>query len=1491
MSLRFVGSQLLRTGPSSLLIGASKASASFWVQVNAGNDVVAANGVEVFGDSGGKFSATLSGTGSLRLQWSSNDGQSNATSACTLALMPGTSYHVAASWQVGTQQYYLNGVQVGADIKGGTLGVLGDSTLHPYRLGSDQAGADVTLDQPTLWVGYALTPQDVVALRDRTAQPSGVAPSSITLEWSLGGADSAPAQVGDAGLADASTSGLNLSSIVGTAPTYQAADLDYVARPTVGLANSSASGRSIILFAQDGTGVNTGVTSIASSDEIQSLQFAEPPSGDAFTLTFGGESTAPIPVTVSPPSAYGLWTIPVVEGHSYDLASTFLGNYYAVAEFGFETIQGGVVVARTVLGGGQGVPSDPPLPGFNDAGIHWPDGTPVPWMTIATGIVATGSTLQIRVTGSLPNGYFDIDALRADDTTAGTLTYYDDASPYLQCFPTGNGNSQSNQDEGFDGTYTVFGQISGIGPIVTVTGGATAIQSALEAVPAIGSGNVLVADLSNGGGGNYRITFVGSLANAPRALIVSPDPNVLVAQVNAGGLAPTLSIGGGSPIPLYNWVWTETSPLPYALCPLPQSAPASQTFIVQQLPCLLEGGWNGSVEDPTSLSGAPIYGFSAGASMTFPLPELPPATYEVAVTYPHAPFSSGGTTCQPSTATQFLVLDAFGNTLATYSVDQSQPPADYQDSTGRGWKVLGSFATTPSQTGLTLVINTVGQSAVATGSVQPVAILDAMQLVRTSADTSVVLAPGSTATLSIPGGWMTTTLGAVPATSGLPVAPPSPNVILPTFVNGPKTLKPGYNVEQAIYGSTFPTHSNLAYMMPAGWSGVRDANGYPTKLIASRDGNNDVVLPVSNNNLIITPNSSLSFGDPRIGTAVINPGLFVMTWDGDESVEMYSGYQGTAVTEVSNSLTGTTGNRRVYNVQIDPTLAAGPSLSLRIQTTTPDPSDSTGNLYLIHLSNLTIYPPDPSDPTGQTIWENPPLFHPWFLYKLQGMRSLRYLDPLNINNNPCSGLSDYKPATHSDRCSPTFAGQTVGIATIGPATNPYFVLERSLVEVLITTTVPHGLFDGCIVNFSGCGTVQTPGGELPLDLTFAAVHVVNETTLSCVCGGGYGSEMTNTLSGGTLVVPNHGTAWPIEDVVALVAASGATDLWFNTPITIDTSPGGGAYQVAAKLATTLPAGIKVHVEPGNECWNFGFFTYFWCKLQNARITGVSDGKYDHFYVNQAKAIHDQFLAAFTAAGRASDLVRVVGLFTAGPNTTTEIAGYFQQLGGSFEEACVAVYTSGWPAVGYDTDQLPIFNAMTTDQLLDYAELNAVYGGEPDDYVAAHARALTAAGFPAVKMTAYEGAAPASVPVDPPGVQPPANTPNYALRMNATKRHPRMYAILLQYAQAFQDVGLTLWNYFNVGGGTSFSTWEAYERGDQQRGTGDMVADAINVTNPQAKNQVLSELGGAWHYWSTLVTPATTTTTTTTTKKITPGRNGPIRANGFPRGTFRTVRPR
>jgi hypothetical protein len=1466
MSLRSVGNQLLQTAPSLVLAGATKVSASFWVQVNPGNNVSGASGVVIFGDAGGKFSAKLSGTGSLHLQWSSNDGHSNGVSTCTLALTPGKSYHVAATWQPGSQQYYLNGMQVRDDIQVGSLGVLGDAATHPFRLGSDQTGADVTLDQPTFWVGYALTSRDVVNLRDRSVQPGGIAPASIALEWSLAGPAGVSAKAGDAGLADASPNGLALSSIVGAAPAYQAGDLSYVASPAIGKLVAAPSGRSIVLIPQDGNGVNANITAILSPGEIQSIALTGTPAGNAFALSFGGQTTAPIPVTAGMPLLYCLWTFPTVSGHSYNLA--IAPPHSQALAFLYELFEGSTVVATH-----QGTGSD--TTGTTDPGVTNGNGNLIPWIPIFTGVSATGSSIQIRITCT-SEGNLQTAGIRVQDVTAGTITYYDPAGPNFSganVFVFAEGNGLGGH---FGGNNNTGG--FGLGPKVTVTGDAPALQSALQALSAIGIGGVTVTDLSGIGSGKYQVAFVGANSNQSKSLITATDPAVSISEVSRGGVFPTLSINGGSPTLLTDWLWVTAGDNPAALGVLPQSAPTVQTFPVGSIPYSPGNGWN-SREDGTSLCGQPIYGAASGQTASFPFQVLPPGTYRIAVTYSNAGFTVGDTIYTPATNTQFLVKDAFGHVLATLSVDQSAMPSDYTNG-GRGWKILGSFTTDSYQNGLTVVMNTIGLAN--TGHPTPVAVLDGVQLTRTSADASMVVGPTDSATISFPSGWMTTSAGPLPATNNVPVSPPSPTSILPPFVADQKTMKVGYNVEPVAYFFNSVSHTNLATMF-ATWLGVaRDSDGYPTKLAKDPFG------PSGQANAIVTGGAN---------NFILNTGRYTFSWDGTTTNLFLTPLgQGTTITPVPGlaTITSGVGNRIIYDIQIDPILTLTPAFRLSIDSNVIDPSDPSGNTFLCDIRNLKIYPPDPADPTGQTAWANPPKFHPWYLDKLRGMQSLRFLDPTNVNNNGVHAFSDYKPATHLDRSGPSRT-VSIPVASVSPAPvnliPPGYGTNYGL-AVQVTTSVPHGLYDNCSVNLAGVGDINLAGGgtlsaaesgtnlDQRTQQITTLTQVIDATNIILYCQTDRPHAMTGVVTPTSATLNAvYGSCWPLQDMVDLTRAVGCSDFWMNISIASDTTVGGCVDQTAAFLAANLPAGVKVHVEFGNECWNLFFPTCFGATIKNGFLTG--DYKryvYTTYYVSQAKAVHDRFLAVFAAAGRPDDVICVYGGQQGQPGNAADIATKVTAIGGRMDEYAVAFYFNNANTPHYwEASQQSIYDRMTSDQCLDFMEFNSVHG-QMDLNQQAIMPALAGAGHASTRLVGYEGSPDILVPGGP-------ACPNYTVRQNAVKRHPRMFWVMLNQAQIFQDNGLTLWNYFDVAGASNEHAWDAWESGNQQAGTGDPSLDVVNVTNPQAKNLVKSEVGGAWRYWSTL----SKAVSTIIKKKPTPGRNGQVGAIGLFKGVSKLMR--
>jgi hypothetical protein len=1263
------------------------------------------------------------------------------------------------------------------------------------------------------------------------------------------------------------------------------------------------SGQSIVLLAKDGDGNSTTITSVAPSSEVQAVQLTGKPSGDAFALTFDGQTTSPIPTVDLPPSAYITWTFPTIVGHDYTIAAFWYANNSAVSTYyGFNVYQSGVSVSYLATSGEQTIGRSGT---FTDAGVFLNDGiTLVPWLSVTPSpVTASVDSMQMRQTATTDpsNGLFWAGGIRVEDTTASTITYYQVTSPsenitlspgttwyYFPVSPSYGGHEYI--------TFNPGGLLDAYRINPGETTAAAVLQTALQALSTIGTGNVTVVDNSGSGAGNYQVTFTGDLENLPQNLMTCGDDAVSITETFLGGsLVPTLAINGGDPFLLPNRIYDENTPSPYVDFPLYQSTPAVQTGVVGELPFNNYTGFHPDYPDNAALSKFQSIAYEEGATGNFNFTRLTPGTYQFAITYNPNSITNGPFTYTPYSAVQVLIKDIDGNILATYSVDQTQAPSDYSDQ-GVEWKILGSFTTTKVLATLTLVMNTVGLPG-PVGNVYQVATLDAVQLTQTaSAQESIVLTDEDTVVLTLRDGWLTTAAGPVPG-GAITVTGPSP--IMPPFVDEPKTMMAGMNTEAHVCFYNYHSHSNLAYASSL-WSlvGDTDDDAYPITLFTSRDGGGNVILPVRTTVQLIDPGESITAGDPGTGTYAINSGKFCMIWDGDPGLGLQAGAWSTAELLDVPKPDNVTGNWAVYNVTHSEQ-SAGVTIFLFAESSTPNPDDETGNTVLFHVSNVRIFPPDPTDPSGNTIWglntetnifTEPPKFHPWYLYKLQNMQSLRFLAQTNTNLNPASQLSHFKAVTHANRFFGVKCGPGPAVTRIqAPTGDPYFYLGGTSVAVMqFTTATPHALWDGAYIATTGCGTAEFEGASLNLDGIGGLVHVIDDTNFICalLLNPVIGHTMLNVLTPttGRLNYTCYGSTWPIQDMVDLVVAVGCTDMWFNMPLTMDTTDGGGAYQVAALLASLTPRGMKIHIEVGNEIWNFNFQTYAWCAIQQSVLLQTQIGGQEIYSANQIKAIHDQCVAAFSDAGRRSDLIRIVGGQAGNIGPTGPTLAQLRTLGAEFEEFCVAPYFSNWPASFYNQDQCRIFDQMTTDQLLDYMEIIATYGGYPEDAIGNQIPVLASYGYGDVKMVGYEGGIGNLVPYNPvgPNLNAPGIDPNYALRQNAVKRHPRMYWIILQFAQSYQDIGMTHWEYFDEGGVTILYDWGLYESANQQRGTGDPIADAFNITNPQAKNQVVSEEGGAWYHWSTLSTPPKTT------KKIIGGRNGQIRTIGYPRGMYRSI---
>ena len=633
MSLRFIGNQLLQTSPSPMLGGASLVSLSMWIRVNPGCNVANAGGVRFFGDGAGRLSVTLSGTGNLGVSWSLTGGTPTvAASGFSTILTAGTSHHLAVTWQDGLQRYFIDGQVVLTDTQHGNLGGQPGASA-PFRLGSDSAGTDLTVDEPTVWSGYILTGTDVTNLRDRLVQPNAIAPGSMALHWTLAGTAGVTARSGDAGLADGSASGLNLATIVGSAPAY-IGDLTYTAATTLASVKVAPSGGMIV--------VNAGgnVTGVRPQGDVQVASLLGMPAGGTFHLGFNGQTTSAISVTSHLPDVSATWTFPVTPGTPYYVRVSFRGasgsfSNSALIEVFDGPASSGVRLQQASF---DMTVDQTPFCDYEVTTVNFPNtGSDFYFRAIqkdspqglaAVPVTPSSTSLAIRLTGPATSTLIALSYVMCSPTPPSAMTTISDGG---KSYYTDPADSRSYYQLMSDATVAGTGWGSppfqswgsGMGNYYTISGGAAAVQSALLGLGGgvIPAGGVAVSGPDSG---PMTIQFAGSMAGKFQPTITSSDPAVQIfhddtAGSTVGGRVPSYTPSGGVAVSLTEVLWSPG--LPYLAYPLPTGttiAPsATVTFSAPASFCSTTSGPLAKLDGiPVSNSSGDMTGFlqvAAGA--------------------------------------------------------------------------------------------------------------------------------------------------------------------------------------------------------------------------------------------------------------------------------------------------------------------------------------------------------------------------------------------------------------------------------------------------------------------------------------------------------------------------------------------------------------------------------------------------------------------------------------------------------------------------------------------------------------------------------------------------------------------------------------------------------------------------------------------------------------------------------------------------------------
>lgn len=250
MPLRFTGARYVRTSNTTVLQGATAGAVSFWLHLHPESGTTAGHvpllGAAYFDPFGLFLSASYDTR--VTLQWRDSQQRSIGYSLP----QKGATYHIAATFDGTTARLFFNGTLVTSS----PAGAIAVQSPKYLQLGGAE-GRDFTLDDPTIWQGYALTESDILALRDRTAAPEDIAPGNIVWRMTLDGTPGAPATLGDPGLDELGSSGADIAIVSDTAPIYEAGPLVYET-PRVRWAGIGTSGKTLALLVErsDGTALD-----------------------------------------------------------------------------------------------------------------------------------------------------------------------------------------------------------------------------------------------------------------------------------------------------------------------------------------------------------------------------------------------------------------------------------------------------------------------------------------------------------------------------------------------------------------------------------------------------------------------------------------------------------------------------------------------------------------------------------------------------------------------------------------------------------------------------------------------------------------------------------------------------------------------------------------------------------------------------------------------------------------------------------------------------------------------------------------------------------------------------------------------------------------------------------------------------------------------------------------------------------------------------------
>lgn len=699
--------------------------------------------------------------------------------------------------------------------------------------------------------------------------------------------------------------------------------------------------------------------------------------------------------------------------------------------------------------------------------------------------------------------------------------------------------------------------------------------------------------------------------------------------------------------------------------------------------------------------------------------------------------------------------------------------------------------------------------------------------------------------LSAASGAFTTSAGPSPTLASAACANLGGGSLLPAFdASTPRVMRQGWNLgPPSIDTDAFPTKRNYATRIQA-WSGATGLtpNGYPTGF------------------------TSQGYATASIANCPTN------------------GVDGKGRPNCPPSATWTVAYTTPPSGQSVSLAADGPGDTCTAGTTTTSGPDTVRTFAIVgggvlNSPNVQVATTVVGDCNLRITCDGLPVnssqvYHQAWLDIAAGASCLRTVTAVDFGGGGNVGeWEDFRPATHLSDDMPT---KTVGgtIVSISPGTDSTGWIGLQ-VPIFVTFAAPHGINSGMLVPFSITGSFLTTQGN---PVTIYGLQWARRVSATEIMVAG---QIPNGADPYSLVLAttynNPGTWTCVKEIkpgrspadVIAQANANHSDLWMPVPCGLSDA---GCQALFALIATTLDPGLKLRCEYTNEAWNnqFGGFTY--CQnLSYSLGVGTTEA-----YAIRAGQVHAFAATAFSDAGRANDLVRVLGSQAGNATLTADLLGFAAAHSLPVDAVAVAPYIDNGPFNGpAEPTLIATWGSLDDDQRMDLAELYA-RDGHWDSIVAPHKSAILASAYPSAKLVGYEGGLQFGPSIGATQISLTDSQKTVHCSLGWSK-HPRARGIVLYLMDLFQANGMEDIAIFQLTGRTEGyadalgANWSVIPAFGVVPGRGDGTDGlASNLTigpsglpwEDYRPGHLVSVYAGALAYWRSLLPGGTPTPTPT-----------------------------